>query len=136
MTRGRACGNGFAATGMTQMSHRMSDEDSGPGPGVTTPAGHQGSTLNARRSTLSASDLIPLAWLALTGWAYYGLAAAGWDLRGASIPQVEQAEVVVLPLLALVLGTGIIRYFRGRSPQEDAAAAERAPAAGAGQDTP
>src|SRR4051812_23072522 len=33
---------------------------------------------NPQRPTLNASDIIPLAWLSLVGWAYYQLAIADW----------------------------------------------------------
>jgi len=93
---------------------------------------------NPQRPTLNASDIIPLAWLSLVGWACYQLAIADWrpGPDGGAAPGVAAVEGAVLPLLALVLVTGIIRYFRGRSPQEDAAADERARDAGAGRDTP
>jgi hypothetical protein len=84
---------------------------------------------------LRLSHLLPLLWLGLVLWAYWHLALAPFAPDPAEIEAVRLADRWAVPLLALVLLTGIIRYFRGRA-SEAGPAGERVPPGSAGQDTP
>lgn len=120
------------------MSEPLNNQEQEAEPATARPTPDEDSRPNAEPPTFHAFDIIPLVWLFLVGLAYYELAVADWS-RGPDsgmAPGVARVEWAVLPLLALLLVTGIIRYFHGRFPREDAAAAEGARDAGAGQDTP
>ena len=77
---------------------------------------------NTQRPLFDWTDLLPIAWLGLVIWAYLGLAAAPYSPAGEPVPVVAAADRAVVPLLALLLLTAIIRYFRRRDASGSAAA--------------
>ena len=85
-------------------------------------------------------EWVPLAWLALVACAYALLALPPWpaspaEMR-AEVPGLAALESAVLPLLAAVLLTGIIRYFRLRSLGAERNADTPAPHEGGARETP
>jgi hypothetical protein len=70
---------------------------------------------------------LPIAWLVFVLVAYAALALHPWTATAAPVPFVEQASRWAGPLLACLLLTGIMGYFRHRGPHADQEAESSAP---------
>lgn len=60
-------------------------------------------------------DLVPIAWLVLVLFAFWGLATFSPQRARDESPLVLSADRAVLPLLALLMLVAIIRYFSLRT---------------------
>ena len=79
---------------------------------------------------LVALELIPLAWLALTAYAYAVLALTPTGEDRMAVPGIALVEQAVVPWLCLIGVAAIIRYVCLRNGQAPLASAR-----GEGQDT-
>lgn len=68
-------------------------------------------------------ELVPIAWLVLVLFAFWGLVTFSPQRARDEAPAVLSADRAVLPLLALLMLVAIIRYFslRNRSNRNPAA---------------
>jgi hypothetical protein len=106
---------------------------------MTAPSSREAATgtTPSERLAFDWSIVIPCVWLALVIRAYLALAAVPYGApTAAQVPAVEAADRAVVPLLALVTLTAIIRYFRRRRGPERAPAEERPADAVGAQDRP